>query len=391
MKTITVKFMIYIAKKIMSCIYTILKLLPVSNNKIVFCSRQGNEIPLDFRLIQNKLHEKNSDLLCINICRHVGGGIKHYILFMFAVLKSMYYMATSKICIIDSYWPAVSMLEHKQSLKVIQIWHSIGKIKKSGYQTIGKVSGRKTEYVDILCMHRNYDFVIAGASSWNRFYCESFGVQEEKILNYGLPRIDYLIDTAEQNRERFFRENPEYYGKKIILYVPTFRRNMHSRCSEITDAFDNNDALLIIKAHPGQEIERKDNLKNVCYMDRWETIDLLAVCDCIITDYSAISLEAAVLDKKIYYWIYDYDEYIKNNGLNIDLKKEMEGNLYNNIEDLFKAISENRYEEDCYKNFRMKYLPETVGDATEKITGLVLGLLEKEAYEKKYYENCNYG
>lgn len=57
------------------------------------------------------------------------------------------------------------MLNHKSSLTVIQIWHALGKIKQSGYQTVGKAGGRGRLVADELCMHRNYDYIIAGGKA----------------------------------------------------------------------------------------------------------------------------------------------------------------------------------------------------------------------------------
>ena len=52
---------------------------------------------------------------------------------------------------------------------MIQMWHAIGKIKKSGYQTLDKDSGRSRAVAELLCMHRNYDYIIAGERHGIRF------------------------------------------------------------------------------------------------------------------------------------------------------------------------------------------------------------------------------
>lgn len=292
------------------------------------------------------------------------------------MFTSMYHLATSKLCIIDSYWPAVSLLKHKKKLKIIQIWHAIGKIKKSGYQTLGKKSGRKSEYAYALNMHKNYDYVIAGASVWNKYYCESFNISEDKILNYGLPRIDYLLNTEEYNRKKFFCQFPEFRDKKIILYAPTFRRNMKSGWEKIIDSV-NKDYVLIIKKHPGEYLHTKKTADNVYYLENWKTIDLIAVCDYFITDYSAAALEAAVLKKKTYYWLYDYKEYIENNGLNINLKSEAELYAFKDIGKLMESICCENYDMNFIERYRRKYLPENLGHATDNIVDLIKKLMNE--------------
>lgn len=98
MKTKIVQFFIVILKAILKCIYFVLKLLPVKKNKILFCSRQSNDIPLDFRLLQEELSRRNKDIECISICRNIGHGFKDYIIFFALLLKSMYHLATSEVC-----------------------------------------------------------------------------------------------------------------------------------------------------------------------------------------------------------------------------------------------------------------------------------------------------
>ena len=352
-----------------------MKALPVDNKKVLFCSRQSKEIPLDFMLLQNRIREMHPDVKIVNVCQPIGDDFKGYFTFVKALFCSMIHLATSRVCILDTYWPAVSLLKHKRSLKVIQIWHAIGKIKKSGHAAIGKKSGRSEEHAKKLHMHANYDYVIAGAEAWNQYYCESFGIEEDILLNYGLPRIDYLIDTEGENRERFFEENPELKSKKIILYAPTFRRNMKSHWDEIVALSENEDIILIIRTHPG-EIKAKHIVKdNIKEFNNWKTIDLIAVCDYLVTDYSAIALEAAVLEKKTFYWTYDYEEYVENNGLNLDLYGTVTMHIFEDVEELKEYIEKDRFDHKAFSDFRKKYLLHDLYGATDRITELIINNL----------------
>lgn len=389
MKTKAVQLAICFAKLFLRFIYFFLKLMPVSHDKVVFCSRQSNDMPLDFALIHAELMNRRPQTKCVFFCKHIGYGMMEYIRYAKVLLRSMYHLATSRICIIDSYWPAVSMLSHKQSLKVIQIWHSIGKVKKSGYQTIGRKSGRKAEYARLLHMHENYDYVIAGAKIWNQYYCESFHITEDKILNYGLPRIDYLLKTEIQNRERFFQEYPAWRDKRIVLYAPTFRRNMDSQSQKLLDAAKSEDFILLVKKHPGQLFAGHEENGNIAMLDTWKAIDLLTVCDILITDYSAIAIEASVLKKTTYYWVYDYVNYIENNGVNIDLYELFPGYVYEDADELFAAVRRDltgKKKKIFTEKTLMKasppaiydtaYLPEAFENVTYKIVKLIEQIID---------------
>lgn len=377
MKIKLAQLMFILLRGVLELLYFFLKLFPVNSKKILFCSRQYNKEPLDFVLLRKKIGEADDGIVFVTICGYTGGGLRGYAVFAVKLLRSMYHLATSNLCIIDSYWPAVSMLKHKPGLKVIQIWHSIGKMKKSGYQTAGRKSGRRAEYTDILKMHGNYDYVIAGAPIWNDFYCEAFGITADKLRNYGLPRIDYLLETEANNRERFFRENPHLVGKKIVLYAPTFRKNMRSYWYKILNTVKYDDMALIVKNHPGQQAEECSELSNAFFFDNWETVDLIAVCDYMITDYSSIALEAAVLDRKTFYWTYDYDEYMENSGVNIDLKQEVGANLEEDIERIMLRIERDDFDWETQRRYKQKYLPSELGQSTQKIAELALTVIEK--------------
>ena len=392
MKTKIVQISIFIFKHVLRFIYCFLKLFKMREKKILFCSRQMNNTPLDFFLIQEKLEERHGEFEYVTVCCHIGHSIKDYAIFVKELLRSMYHLATCHVCVIDSYWPAVSLLNHKPKLIVIQIWHAVGKIKKSGYQSVGKTSGRKVEYAKMLHMHENYDYVIAGAEAWNRFYCESFNISEDRLLNYGLPRIDYLMNKETFNRKCFFEENPKLKMKKIILYAPTFRRNMKSRWEEIIDAVNYDKYVLIIKNHPGQITSNRDLPEGAYYMENWKTIDLIPVCDYLITDYSAIALEAAVLKKKTYYWAYDYDEYVENNGLNFEVCKELPKYVFRDINELMYDMEKEAYDMKPLEKYIEKYLPEELGTSTEKIFRLIISSLEQNEKNRDIqYEICNNG
>ena len=128
-------YLIVIGKMLLKILYFFMKFIPTKKNRILFLSRQSNSLTLDFKLIINKL-PKSYDIKYV--CNRFEGkkADKKIFLFLILTIKSMYYLATSKVCIIDSYSLPVSILKHKKSLKIIQIWHALGKIKKSGYQTL---------------------------------------------------------------------------------------------------------------------------------------------------------------------------------------------------------------------------------------------------------------
>lgn len=365
----------------MMVLYTPLKYLPVNKHKVVFLSRQSNEVNLDFRLIQHSLKKKNKKIKIINLCKRCDNGIRAYIVFTWYLLKSLYHLATANVCVLDSYWPAVSMLKHKKNLTVIQIWHAMGKIKQSGYQSLGRAGGRDAKVAHAMAMHKNYDIIIAGGKSWNPFYCQSFGTRESTLLNCGLPRMDYLLQMEKKTKEKILKVYPEFSEKTVLLYAPTFRRGWEAHWEELAQCIDFERYILILKSHPNQKLDKV--AKEVYTCDEFKAVDLLTVCDYLITDYSAIAVEGAVLNKKTYYYVYDYDEYDEKNGLNINLFETMPGCVFRNAKDLTIALERDAYPQEMLDEYRRKYLPEKLGVSTKTISNIIIEKMGKsdENYE----------
>lgn len=370
---------IKIYKLHLQLIYFFLKLFPINNKKITFLSRQVNSESLDFKMIRTNLEEKGYKTKVL--CKRMNKGFKNYFKYNFHIYKQMYHIATSKVCVIDSYIIPISVLKHKKKLYVLQIWHSIGKIKKSGYQTLGHKKAtsifdfeNNKQTAIIMKMHNNYDNIIAGGKAFDKFYCEGFNCKKEILLNYGLPRIDYLIQNSEKIKNEILNKYPEFKNKKVVLYVPTFRK-YEINIDDLINNFDYDNNILIIKSHPNQIIDVKD--KRIYLCEDFKSTDLLSISDYVITDYSSICLEAAILNKKVLFYIFDYEKYVNLNGLNLDPSKELKNSSYKNIEDILEIIKTDKYDDESYQKFRKQYLPENLGNSTELIVNKITSKLER--------------
>lgn len=366
MKTIA----IHIFKGILQFIYFFLKILPTNNKKIVFISRQTNDINIDFSMIRDEIHKRDKNIKMIFLCKRIEGNILNKIEYIFTIIKQMYHLSTSKVAIIDSYCIPVCILKHKKSLTILQIWHSIGKIKKSGYQTLDTKSGRSKKLAELMCMHKNYTNIIAGGTAFDKYYEEGFNVKKDILLHYGLPRIDYLLNNEQKFKKEVLKKYPEFKNKKIVYYVPTFRKYEIDGPDKMFKEYNKTDFILIVRGHPNQPLNFDHNTIYEC--PEFKNIELLAVADYVITDYSSICLEAAILNKKVLFYVYDYDKYMKENGINLDATKVLPTCTSKNIKDIFKIINNNSYDINSYEKFREKYLPKQLGQSTKLITDYII-------------------
>lgn len=359
-------FLCQLLKLNLKIVYSILKLLP-TKNKIVFISRQSNIPSFDFLMLKDELLKINEKFKIIFITKKIEKGLKNYILYYLNLYVQMYHLATSKVCIVDSYCIPVSVLKHKKNLKIIQMWHAMGAIKKFGYQSIGKKDGRNNKISKVMNMHENYDFVVSGSKEMIPYFSEAFNVSKDKFIVNGLPKMDYIYKNKYDIKNKILTKYEFLNKKKNVLYAPTFRKNEENIFDELINNFDYENFNLIVKLHPKSS---KINNPKIITCDEFSSLELLTITDYLITDYSAISIEASILDIPIILYLYDYDDYSINNGLNIDLFKELKPYVYKDYKEVIESLKKD-YDKKIVYQFKEKYTDKNIGNYTSNLANFI--------------------
>ena len=364
------KLIINIAVIVLNILYLPFKLFR-TKNKVTYISRQSNTPSLDFMLLKEELEKLEPNVQQIMLTKKIGKGIKGKIIYGIHIFSQMYHIATSKVVVVDTYIIPVSVLKHKKSLKVIQIWHALGAIKKFGYQILDKKEGSSRAVALSMRMHKNYDAVTASSHVTAKFYSEAFNTDISKIKVIGMPRVDYIKSTDKS--KEILELNPEYLGKKTIIYIPTFRKNKSIDLTEVISNTDLDKFNLIIKLHPldNTKVEDKYVAKG-----NFSTYDLMSFADYIITDYSAVAIEASVLNKPLFLYVYDIEEYGNNRGLNVELTKELKSSTSKSYKDIMKIIQEGTYNFDELTKFKNKYVETFDENNTENVCKLIIEYLK---------------
>jgi len=370
---------LYIFVYFLKLIYFLLKLLP-TKNKIVFISRQTDKPSLDFRRLAREIENIDNDIEIVYVTKKMKKTLSDGIKNIINMFIQMYHLATSKVCVTDGYNITISVLNHKKDLKVFQLWHSLGAIKKFGYQTLNTNKSKKM--AKVLKMHKNYDYITCSSNEMIKHFSKSFGYKKKSFIPIGLPRIDYLLKYTKRNKRKIYSIYPKFKNRKIILYAPTFRDNDNYKINELIDAIDLKKYVLIVKIHPNMnyKINYKDN---VYTCEEFTSLQLLSVANYVITDYSGFSIEASVLEKPIYLYVYDLKEYSKNPGINIDLKKELPGCVFEDPNKLYKKLNSEKYDIKIIKSYRERYVSYYDGTVAKKLANLIVK--EGIKNEKTYY------
>lgn len=232
-------------------------------------------------------------------------------------VRKAYHLATASFVFLDNEFLPMVYIRFPAEVKVVQLWHGTGTIKKFG-QDVNTGSLKKLEYR----ANQRITHLIVNSEAVKKEYASAFGVREERIYVLGLPRTDLLVDEKfmEQRRRQFFKEHPELQGKRCVLYAPTFRDDevKHPRIpldlQKMSEELPE-DMILLLRLHP----HVAEHIRGVFENNPWKNIvnvseisgvtTLLAVADVLVTDYSSIVFEYCLRHKPMLFFAYDLEEF----------------------------------------------------------------------------------
>lgn len=365
------KWILAIAKLGLQLIYLLFRPFPVQN-KVVMLSRESDTPPIDFVLLQEELARISPETKVVSFCRKMTKDTNPFSYCVF-LLRSLYQIATASVAVTDTYSIPLCVLKHKKQLKIVQIWHAVGAVKQFSYQCLDRPGGRTSAVARQMAMHRNYDYILCTSQATRRVYAQAFDTPMERILTLGMPRVDYIQQPAPGIRERYLAQHPQLRGKKLALYLPTFRDGLDAGVEALVKASQGQeDVALLVKPHPLSQFQLpRENRTGA----GWSTYDLMKVCDVVITDYSASSLEASLLHKPVYFYLFDKERYVQSQGLNIDPEQELPLACFRQPEQLVRAIALGGYDLGALERFRSRYIETAHENNTATIAQFLCTLL----------------
>lgn len=304
-----------------------------------------------------------------------------------------YYRAygTSKYWISNSRIPEA--IYKKRSQVYVQCWHGTP-LKKLGYDIQVEGKNALNSNKDIREKYRSdakrYSFMLSSSRFCTEKFISAFNLKafgkENIIIEQGFPRNDILSNYEEKDVEAVKRRLGIPKEKRIILYAPTWRDNQHESGRGYVYANELNfdklkEALseayvVLFRTHyfVANRFDFEKYRGFVCDVSDYEDIgELYIVSDMLITDYSSVFFDFAILKRPIIFFMYDLEEYkeeIRGFYLSLD---ELPGNICVNEESLIEEIfkSQKGYINPEYNEFNSKYNYLDDGHVTERVVNTV--------------------
>ena len=312
-----------------------------------------------------------------------GAEVKEYFSFSY-----FYYMSKAKYWIINCKMP--TYIAKKEEQIYLQTWHGTP-LKRLAHDI--ESAEDMTFYrsaVSFAQMTQSYDIDVARYNymiSPNRFCTEvfqsAFRIQRERLTGY--PRNDFICNTTKEEIVRLKEKYQLPKDKKVVLYAPTWRDNSYVASGytfELKADFHKwkeilgEEYIVVFKPHYLiiNTYEKDSSLQGFLYSIPAEADirELYVISDMLITDYSSVFFDYAILKRPIYFYMYDIEEYANDlRGFYLDIHKDLPGDIYTNEDELLAAVKQDAYDETAYQAFYERFCSCEDGKAAKRVIDIV--------------------
>ena len=229
----------------------------------------------------------------------------------------------------------------------IQTWHGTA-LKTMGVNTPQVKAMLAADRKKLKTATDRFDHFLV-RSEWDiRTLVEAFELRAEP-LRVGYPRNDALCSTDREEKGAQLRKDLAIPAdRKVLLYAPTFRQGSAGRSAVFEPGFDlqefaarfGDTHLLLVRAHylnrvdvPGAAGEAVRDVS--AYPD---VTELMLASDALITDYSSVMFDYALLDRPLLFFTPDADTYAQDRGTYFNLAERAPGPIVADQDALFAAI-----------------------------------------------------
>src|SRR5689334_16195759 len=298
------------------------RLLPV-RRRVVLATSHSAGLTGNLEWIRAELARRGTPFITLTI----GARASRVAHVLFAV-RSGFHLASSRVFVVDDYFFPMYVITPRVGTMRLQVWHAAGAFKKFGYSVVDKSFGADAELLAHVRIHTNYDLALVSARRLAPHYAEAFGTTADIFTgDIGIPRTDLLCDPARRSaaeaavRSRY----PQLAGRRVVLYAPTFRgvSVKRARYADLVDLHAMHEVLgdgwiVLLKLHPfiREALEIPESLRTFAIDASAEkdVNELMLVADVLVSDYSSVIYEFALLNRPILFLAPDEGAYDLERG-----------------------------------------------------------------------------
>lgn len=348
------------------------RVLAPKPNRVLFATDAGREAKGNLQLVRDDLIARYGDQLDVYTSARSS---VYAIRWPWQTLTLSLRVATSKVIVIDDYFPVIYQLRLPADVELIQLWHASGAFKKVGFARKGLPGGPGPNSI----AHRGYTAAIVSSEGVREAYAKAFKMPVANVHATGIPKTDVLFDTSwvANNRESIRAELGIPADSTVVLVASTFRGHGQISANTGETETDWNELAemlpghtILVKNHPftrmakGQELPHP-RVIDVTHREGFEP--LLCAADLLVTDYSSVIFDAALLQKPVVYYMPDKDDYESNRGFFFDADSYVWGKQAHTFDELLAAIAKPTVNKRKFDAAVKRHLAACDGHATQRV------------------------
>lgn len=317
-------------------------------------------------------------------------GLKNVRLVELGSKKYQDILATSKFLINNVSFPPYFM--KRQDQIYLNTWHG------TPLKTLGKKMSKGIQ--DMSNMQRNFlhaSYLLHPNEYTMNHMMEDYNLTNlytGQVLLSGYPRNSIFLD---ENAAQEVRRKYSLNDKEVFAYMPTWRGAMSINANnlkyedEIENILTNIDRtlkdnqIMYVNLHPlvKDKISISGYERIKVFPEDTDVYAFLNAVDVLITDYSSVFFDYSISKKPIVLFMYDFDAYMEERGMYLDIKELPFEKIYN-LEDMLSYLENTDKsidpESDAYKEYYNKFLKYDSVKNTEIINQFIF-------YKKQMDEN----
>ncbi|MFV2145934.1 bifunctional glycosyltransferase/CDP-glycerol:glycerophosphate glycerophosphotransferase [Isoptericola sp. G70] len=234
---------------------------------------------------------------------------------------------------------------------------------------------------------RAWDVLLAQNEYAAKIFSEAFGYNG-RVLIEGYPRNDSLVaGDAAATRSAVRARLGLTDADRVVLYAPTWRDNIRSgsaygRVSYLDAAQLPPGMVVLYRGHANTAAASSDLPASVIDVtDHPDVNELMLASDLLVTDYSSIMFDYAVLLRPMYFLVPDLDQYSgSTRGFYRDFQTVAPGPLCGTTEELAEALADDYWSAygDAHRAFVEEYAPLDDGEASARVVLRLTEINEQE-------------
>nr|WP_245894540.1 CDP-glycerol glycerophosphotransferase family protein [Planomicrobium soli] len=279
-----------------------------------------------------------------------------------------------------------SWMPKPQETIFVQTWHGTP-LKKLGIDIEEiHMPGTKTSTYkkNFVIESSKWDYLVSPNAYSTEIFKRAFHFKG-RVIESGYPRNDVLSNASSEAIAQIRKNLGIPDNKKIMLYAPTWRDNEFYQKGKYKFQFQfdldkwkkefGDDWVLLSRMHYliAENFDFSAHAGTVYDVSAYPDIrDLYLVSDMMITDYSSVFFDYAILNRPIIFFMYDLEKYQNElRGFYINIEEDAPGPIVQTEEELFQAMNElmhaNVQLDPKFKVFRNKFASLEDGHATERV------------------------